>query len=142
MTQPTDKVRADFEAWLSTLPRRPHTPAAYDWCLATWQVSRTAALNEQSAEIERLKGEQGEAQPETMVVGINAEKSYAISRGLPAGTVLYTHPPAPKLVTVDDVTDAMVFAYTSAANHERISFHDEIAAAVNAYNGLTLEASK
>lgn len=39
-----------------------------------------------------------------------------------------------KPITADMVTDEMVFAYTSATNHERISFHDEIAAAVNAYH--------
>lgn len=42
----TTKSQAEFETWLSTLPRRPHTPAAYDWCLATWQASRKQALEE------------------------------------------------------------------------------------------------
>lgn len=40
------KEQQAFEVWLSTLPRRPHTPAAYDWCLATWQASRKQALED------------------------------------------------------------------------------------------------
>lgn len=47
---------------------------------------------------------------------------------------LYTHPPAAFVpITADMVTDEMVFAYTENTDGDCISFHDEIASAVNAY---------
>ena len=100
--------------------------------------------------------EQGEAQPVELTELLAQywdiayqEGKLGKSNGTVAGQVLhstlqlFTHPPASKLVTADDVTDEMVDTYMAEIDrHKLIDVKIDLAAAVNAYNGLTLEASK